>query len=92
MKIVFDYYDYDLKKYLQPKEKKLSEPTIKSIIKQILQGICFCHCRKVLHRDMKPQNILIDVEGTWILMPGNVKIADFGLARLLMIPIKTLTH
>lgn len=64
LKIVFDYYDYDLKKYLQPKDKKLPEATIRSIIKQILQGIAFCHSRKVLHRDMKPQNILIDLEGT----------------------------
>ena len=63
MKIVFDYFDYDLKKYLLPKDKKLPEHTIKNIIKQILQGISFCHSRKVLHRDMKPQNILIDLEG-----------------------------
>lgn len=54
-------------------------------MKQILNGIAYCHSRKILHRDMKPQNILIDLE-------GNVKIADFGLARLLMVPIKTLTH
>jgi serine/threonine protein kinase len=41
---------------------------------------------------MKPQNILIDLDGIVFNNLGNVKIADFGLARLLMIPIKTLTH
>ena len=41
---------------------------------------------------MKPQNILVDQEGNLNINTGNVKIADFGLARLLMIPIKTLTH
>ncbi|MCL4120025.1 UNVERIFIED_CONTAM: hypothetical protein GTU68_029411, partial [Idotea baltica] len=67
LKIVFDYYDYDLKNFLKPKEKKLSEETIRSIIKQILNGINYCHCRRVLHRDMKPQNILIDNEGTVLI-------------------------
>ena len=64
MKIVFDYYDFDLKKFLQPKDKKLSEEKVKSIIRQILSGVAYCHSRRVLHRDMKPQNILIDNEGT----------------------------
>ena len=42
------------------KDKKLDPEVIRSIIKQILNGIAYCHARKVLHRDMKPQNILID--------------------------------
>lgn len=58
--MVFEFFDYDLKKYLQPKDKKLESQVIKPIIKQILNGISYCHSRKVLHRDMKPQNILID--------------------------------
>jgi len=41
---------------------------------QILSALAFCHARLVLHRDLKPQNILIDRH-------GRVKLADFGLAR-----------
>ena len=53
--------------------------------KQMLDGILYCHSNRVIHRDLKPQNILIDSE-------GNVKIADFGLARSFTVPLPSLTH
>ena len=42
---------------------------IKSCLVQILAGLTFCHGRQVLHRDLKPQNVLIDAR-------GHVKLAD----------------
>ena len=62
LKIIFDFYDYDLKKYINAKEH-LGEHLIRKIMKQILNGVAFCHSKKILHRDLKPQNILIDAEG-----------------------------
>lgn len=52
---------------------------------QILQGIVFCHSRRVLHRDLKPQNLLIDQKGA-------IKLADFGLGRAFGIPVRAYTH
>jgi serine/threonine protein kinase len=50
-----------------------------------VNGVNYCHSRRIIHRDLKPQNLLVD-------RSGNLKIADFGLARAFGIPIKTLTH
>jgi serine/threonine protein kinase len=59
---------------------------------QLINGINFCHSRRIIHRDLKPQNLLIDKNGKYFITLGNLKIADFGLARAFGIPIKTLTH
>lgn len=80
--------DKDLKKFIDEKKKakqKIDELTIKSIMYQILRGVADCHTKRVLHRDIKPQNILLN--DTF-----EVKIADFGLARAFQVPIRPYTH
>ncbi|KAG7231001.1 hypothetical protein INR49_025030 [Caranx melampygus] len=52
---------------------------------QILRGLAYCHRRKVLHRDLKPQNLLINDR-------GELKLADFGLARAKSVPTKTYSN
>lgn len=64
LKIVFDYYDFDLKKYITSKDYKVDEEKIKVIIKKILNGVAYIHSKRILHRDLKPQNILVDHNST----------------------------
>jgi serine/threonine protein kinase len=49
------------------------------------QGIAFCHDNRVLHRDLKPQNLLINKR-------GELKIGDFGLARAFGVPVNTFSN
>ncbi|SBT37324.1 protein kinase 5 [Plasmodium ovale wallikeri] len=63
----------------------LESVTAKSFLLQLLNGIAYCHEHRVLHRDLKPQNLLINRE-------GELKIADFGLARAFGIPVRKYTH
>jgi len=58
---------------------------VQSYLYQILRAILFCHQRRVIHRDLKPQNLLIDTRGI-------IKLADFGLARALCVPVRVYTH
>ena len=51
----------------------------------MLKGVAYIHKFKILHRDLKPQNLLISKDGI-------LKIADFGLARGYGIPVKNYTH
>lgn len=65
--------DFDLARVIYS-SIQFSEFHIQSIIYQILCGIKYIHSADVIHRDLKPGNILVTLQ-------GNVKICDFGLAR-----------
>ncbi|KAA6393012.1 MAG: putative Cyclin-dependent kinase 1 [Streblomastix strix] len=87
--LVFEFLEQDLKKYMDGL-KQLGNPLmppdlVKSYCWQLLQGMHFCHSRRMMHRDLKPQNLLVD-------RGGNLKIADFGLARMYSIPMRSYTH
>ena len=58
---------------------------MKSFLYQLLMGVAYCHHHRVLHRDLKPPNLLINRE-------GQLKLADFGLARAFGIPVRSYTH
>ena len=83
--LIFEYLDHDLKKFMDYYGGPLPSATVKSYMHQMLSALLFCHTHRVLHRDLKPQNLLIDKN-------ANLKLADFGLARAFGLPIKTLTH
>lgn len=85
--LVFEYMDGDLKKYMDTQGERgaLRPPVIKSFMYQLLKGIDFCHKNRVLHRDLKPQNLLINSK-------GQLKLGDFGLARAFGIPVNTFSN
>ncbi|XP_033339442.1 cyclin-dependent kinase 2 [Megalopta genalis] len=83
--LVFEFLQQDLKKLLDSVKGGLDQALVKSYLFQLLNGISFCHLHCILHRDLKPQNLLIDRE-------GYIKLADFGLARTFGVPVRTYTH
>ncbi|KAL8707421.1 MAG: hypothetical protein Q9220_007540 [cf. Caloplaca sp. 1 TL-2023] len=85
--LVFEYMDKDLKKFMDARGTggQLDYLTVKSFMHQLLAGIAFCHENRVLHRDLKPQNLLINNK-------GQLKLADFGLARAFGIPVNTFSN
>jgi len=85
--LVFEFMDKDLKKYMDTvgDRGQLPPKQIKWLMYQLLLGIAFCHDNRVLHRDLKPQNLLINAK-------GQLKLADFGLARAFGIPVNTFSN
>lgn len=85
--LVFEYMDQDLKKYMDSVGRGMVElSTIKSLMFQLLKGLAFCHENRVLHRDLKPQNLLLNHQ------TGELKLADFGLARAFGIPVNNFSN
>jgi cyclin-dependent kinase 12/13 len=72
--MVFEYLEYDLTGIIETPEIKLTQDHIKSWSKQLLSGVHYMHVNKIIHRDLKSSNLLINRK-------GELKIADWGLAR-----------
>ena len=74
--LVFEHMDQDLTAYLaRCPSPGLGQDKIKDLMWQIMCGLDFLHSHRIVHRDIKPQNILLSNDGT-------LKLADFGLARI----------
>ncbi|CAK9296207.1 unnamed protein product [Gordionus sp. m RMFG-2023] len=73
--LIFEHVDYDLANYLKSYPSPvLPANLIKDLLKQLLLAIKFLHSHAIVHRDIKPQNILVSSK-------GHLKLTDFGLAR-----------
>mmetsp|Transcript_691 Transcript_691/g.1836 ORF Transcript_691/g.1836 Transcript_691/m.1836 type:complete len:315 (-) Transcript_691:530-1474(-) len=88
--LVFEYLSTDLKKWMDRNGKGPAHPLPKTVVKnllyQLIKGLAHCHKHGVMHRDLKPQNLLVDDAQMCL------KIADLGLGRAFSIPIKSYTH
>lgn len=86
--LVFEFVAHDLKTFLDrhqtstdtSRRRGLPTDVVRNFLKQILEGVAYCHTYRILHRDLKPHNLLISQDGR------QVKLADFGLARLSGLP------
>ncbi|CAI9767274.1 unnamed protein product [Fraxinus pennsylvanica] len=83
--LVFEFMETDLEAVIRDRNIVLSPADIKSYLQMTLKGLAFCHKKWVLHRDMKPNNLLIGAD-------GQLKLADFGLARIFGSPGRRFTH
>jgi cell division cycle 2-like protein len=82
--IITEYCEYDLKTILESRVK-FSPLQIKFIVRQILLGVSILHENKIIHRDIKTSNILLNDKGI-------IKICDFGLSRSFEIKEKIMTQ
>ncbi|KAH7104538.1 Pkinase-domain-containing protein [Auriculariales sp. MPI-PUGE-AT-0066] len=85
--LIFEFCEQDLKRYMDTHGDRgaLDPMTVRSFMYQLLKGTAFCHENRVLHRDLKPQNLLVNRK-------GELKIGDFGLARAFGVPVNTFSN
>eukprot|EP00811_Abedinium_folium_P031318 NODE_5089_length_1809_cov_15.493460.p1 GENE.NODE_5089_length_1809_cov_15.493460~~NODE_5089_length_1809_cov_15.493460.p1 ORF type:complete len:338 (+),score=100.28 NODE_5089_length_1809_cov_15.493460:88-1014(+) len=85
MVLVFEFLENDLRRYMKNLHGVLRPSVVKDFSHQLFSGLAFCHEHHIFHRDIKPQNLLIDPQ-------QRLKIADFGLGRSFVLPMPKYTH
>jgi hypothetical protein len=78
--LVLEHLDLDLHDHLQADPSARAPAAVRAALWQVLSGLAHAHAHRVIHRDLKPQNILVDRAS------GVLKLADFGLARTYLPP------
>ncbi|XP_051935016.1 cyclin-dependent kinase-like 1 isoform X1 [Hippocampus zosterae] len=77
--LVFEFCEQTVLNELEKHPRGVPEAQLKSIVWQTLQAVNFCHKHNCIHRDVKPENILLTKTGV-------IKLCDFGFARILTGP------
>ncbi len=72
--LVFEYVEKNLLEVLEESPKGLSPKLIRSFVYQMCKAVYYLHKNNMIHRDVKPENLLIDEK-------LNLKLCDFGFAR-----------
>lgn len=88
MYLVFEYIATDLKRLIDrhiARKVRIERQAVVKMAHQLCTAVSFCHSRNVFHRDLKPQNILVDED-------FNIKLADFGLGRAASVPLRSYTQ
>lgn len=85
IQLVFDFMETDLENLIKDNNVILQYSHIKNILMQIFLGLEHLHLNFILHRDLKPNNLLMNHN-------GRIKITDFGLARYFGSPNRIYTH
>ena len=73
LNFVFEFLEQNTYQLIKDRHDPLPEEKVKSLVYQTLQGLAYMHKHGFFHRDMKPENLMVQGE--------TLKIADFGLAR-----------
>jgi len=76
--LVFEYVEKNLLEVLEESPNGLSPKLIKSFVYQMCKAISYLHSNNMIHRDVKPENLLIDEN-------MNLKLCDFGFARKILL-------
>ena len=88
--LVFEYLDQDLKNFMDLTGRGPANPLAKGVVQDFMYQLCLgcahLHRHGVMHRDLKPQNLLVDKA------KNVIKVADLGLGRAFSVPVKSYTH
>ena len=84
LNLVFDFMECDLEAVIKDTSLKLADADVKSYLQMTLKALEHCHKNWIVHRDVKPNNLLVSSDGM-------LKLTDFGLARLFGSPDRRFT-
>ncbi|KAG8343145.1 putative mitogen activated protein kinase [Trypanosoma vivax] len=72
--LVFEYVENTILQLIEARRSGLSEDEVRRYTFQLLNGVSYCHAHNIIHRDVKPENVLVSKDGV-------LKLCDFGFAR-----------